>query len=348
MKFINSNIVDIDIDYNQAIDELIIQNCPKLNSISANGCKLKKLVIEECPKLTNISAYGNKLDKLELKDFLELRKVYLPFNFIKELEIKDCPKLEILQCNNNHLKNLKVNHLTNLKSLHCYRNWDLTRLNCNDLVNLENILAQECNLNFAGILHCVNLEVLDLAENKLSNLNVTKCKELRWFSCRDNFLTRLILKNNQFLEFLSISNNYFSPMDVKNLSHLTNLETLIIGLHLPSDASEEERKLMGFAKGGYNKWFGSLEAFKDMKFLTNLYINNTDIDEGLEYLPKGVKIFCCYPNTKEAKVKKIFDQWKQMKEDEGYGSSESTRPTSPEPTEPQELEQDKPSYFGWL
>src|SRR5205823_1043050 len=108
------------------------------------------------------------------------------------------------------------------------------------------------------------LKELDAAENNLSSLNIKNCRELRIFSCRDNWIKKINLENKNFLEFLAISNNQFPPMDVKTLSHLTNLETLIIGLHLPGDISKEERQIRGQMKGNYNKFYGSLEAFKDM------------------------------------------------------------------------------------
>jgi len=61
--------------------------------------------------------------------------------------------------------------------------------------------------------------------------------------------------------------------DLSFLSHLVNLEELEI-------------------KG--NHFFGSLEPLQKLNKLKKLDISNTDIDSGLEYLPEGVKLFCCF------------------------------------------------------
>jgi len=132
---------------------------------------------------------------------------------------------------------------------------------------------------------------LDLAENELTSLDVSRCKKLIEFSCRDNFLTELDLTSNINLGALYISNNFFPPTDVNKLSHLKNLQRLIIGIHIPNDIKigfdDRCHRLANYYK--YNAWYGSLESFKDSK-LTMIKISDTDIDKGLEYLPESLSL----------------------------------------------------------
>jgi len=45
-----------------------------------------------------------------------------------------------------------------------------------------------------------------------------------------------------------------------------------------------------------------------------LYIEETDIDGGLEYLPETIENFLCTANRKEAKVKSIDDELSPFKD----------------------------------
>jgi hypothetical protein len=50
-------------------------------------------------------------------------------------------------------------------------------------------------------------------------------------------------------------------------------------------------------------FYGSLEPLKNMEKLKKIFISNTDISEGLEYLPDNCQEFYC--NTSEYKYKSI-------------------------------------------
>ncbi|CAG8765914.1 252_t:CDS:1, partial [Ambispora leptoticha] len=59
-------------------------------------------------------------------------------------------------------------------------------------------------------------------------------------------------------------------------------------------------------KNIYNRFFGSLENLKGLTNLTELDINATDIDNGLEYLPtENLYMFYCASKREEAGVEKI-------------------------------------------
>jgi len=84
-----------------------------------------------------------------------------------------------------------------------------------------------------------------------------------------------------------------------------------VGIFLPNDISDEEKKKRQQRYKEYNRFFGSLENFKSIKTLGTLSINDTDIDQGLQYLPNLNDPdfnFHCQPLFIERKVAKIHDQ----------------------------------------
>jgi len=142
------------------------------------------------------------------------------------------------------------------------------------------------------------LSHLSCSKNRLSEIDLSGSKELTIFTCSDNQFTSLDLKNNSKLGFLDCGNNNFSEQDLSFLSKLTNLQFLLLG-------SDNEEKI---EQGIYNRFHGSLESLQKMSKLQLLDVSNTDIDNGVEYLPSNIEIlYCSAHNRKEAKVQAIFN-----------------------------------------
>jgi len=139
----------------------------------------------------------------------------------------------------------------------------------------NNLTSLDCSQNF-------KLRVLDCSGNKLTELNVNACLELKALDCSKNFLTELVTEYNHELEELNISNNNFPTQDLSFLSHLVNLKIVMVGNIHP------------LAQGAYNKFKGSLQVLSDLTQLEELDISNTDVNNGLEYLPSNVKKIRCW------------------------------------------------------
>ncbi|CAI2175662.1 4164_t:CDS:2 [Funneliformis geosporum] len=99
------------------------------------------------------------------------------------------------------------------------------------------------------------------------------------------------------LASLHFMGNNFPEQDLSMFSKFTNLEFLEIG-------SCHNR----ISEGVPNRFYGSLEPLKDLKKLNWLIIEDTDIDSGLEYLPKSVEKFNCSVNRKkDAKCQVLYN-----------------------------------------
>jgi len=96
-----------------------------------------------------------------------------------------------------------------------------------------------------------------------------------------NLLTNLDLSQNFKLEELNIDNNNFSEQDLSFLGHLSKLKKIWLGNNIEWRISQ----------GIYNRFVGSLKFLKEMEKLELCDISNTDLDDDLEVLSKGINDF---------------------------------------------------------
>jgi Leucine-rich repeat (LRR) protein len=121
-----------------------------------------------------------------------------------------------------------------------------------------------------------NLVVLDCSRNEITDLDLSACSNLKELYCHNNHLSSLrfldSLPRPEKLTHLNISGNKFASRELNFLSKFKNLEKLFIG---------------------DNEFRGSLRALEGMDNLKEVNISDTDIDSGLEYLPKNLKEIHC-------------------------------------------------------
>jgi hypothetical protein len=89
--------------------------------------------------------------------------------------------------------------------------------------------------------------------------------------------------NRETLTELYLYNNNFHQQDLSFFTNFINLRELSLG------TTEQVR----ISDGLINRWTGSLEHLKNLTKLVILYIGNTNLDSGLEYLPVSLeRIYC--------------------------------------------------------
>jgi Leucine-rich repeat (LRR) protein len=144
-----------------------------------------------------------------------------------------------------------------------------------------------------------NLKHLDCGANEISNLDISNLVNLEILECGGNNLTSVdFLKkipNPEKLKKLNIVVNNFSKQDLSCFGHLINLKELEIR---------------------NNSFVGSLEFLKHLTKLEILDIVNTDVDNGLEYLPDSLQEFYCWQNS-DKQVKTIDQELKRYGKPKG-------------------------------
>jgi hypothetical protein len=154
-------------------------------------------------------------------------------------------------------------------------------INLSDLGNLKRIDIENCNLKSLNLSGLERLEELYCIEGFLTSLNLSDLGNLKTLVCSRNFLTSIDslnhLSNPEKLECLTIYDNNIKPTDISIFSRFVNLETLKIGTTKES-----------LQKNKRNKFYGSLESYKNLTKLESICIEATDVDRGLEWLPEGI------------------------------------------------------------
>ena len=161
----------------------------------------------------------------------------------------------------------------------------------------------------------INLEGLGCHDNQLTSLDLSQCGNLERISCAINQFTSVDFLNTlphpEKLNFLLIFNNNIQSTDIACFSKFINIKSLKIG-------TTNNYRLDG---DKHNKFFGSLKSYQNLTKLKRICIEATDVDSGLEYLPKslakeiarrkaGIKYESieCSPHGTSAKCKVIQDQ----------------------------------------
>lgn len=193
------------------------------------------------------------------------------------LNLTDFSNLVDLACEGNKLTNLDVSNCSRLLFLNCGAN-NLTNLNVSNNSALK-------------ILFCHN-------NKSLTKLDVSNNSKLVKLDCSDCNLTTLDLSNNQQLERLYCYSNNFATSDLTTFSQLTNLKRLIIG-------NWEKDKIN---QNIYNRFTGSLQPLQLLINLEGLNIKNTDINDGLEYLPDSLTAFYCNANLRPTSLVAELEQ----------------------------------------
>ncbi|WNE40006.1 MAG: hypothetical protein GBAus27B_000073 [Mycoplasmataceae bacterium] len=168
----------------------------------------------------------------------------------------------------------------------------------------ELVLRQK---NLSGTLNVsdfVQLEELYCWGNQLTYLILPPNNKLRIIGCANNHLTDFDYTqlNPHICTDLRLFNNNLAPTDLAVFSPLVNLTILDIGNE--NDWVEQ---------GQGNQFYGSLVALDNCPKLNYLAITNTNINQGLEYLPESLETFVCYSwagtNWQVQEIEQEIKQW---------------------------------------
>jgi hypothetical protein len=152
---------------------------------------------------------------------------------------------------------------------------------------------------------------LDLSNKNLEgSLDLSSFKNLEELNCSNNRLESLKLNTSPLsverLKTLILTDNCFNTLNLKDLTFFTpftNLKKLEIGNY-------EKTRIFR------NCFNGSLEKLENLNKLELLDISNTDISEGLEYLPDNLStenVKCSVDERPESRVKVVGGKIKGFK-----------------------------------
>ncbi|CAG8461815.1 14962_t:CDS:2 [Racocetra fulgida] len=156
------------------------------------------------------------------------------------------------------------------------------KLIVSDLPNLEKIECGNNNFTSIELANLPKLTYFNANNCQLTEIKIENCPEINYFNASNNHLNNtgfLDSLNPEKLTTLSIHSNNFPEQTLETFAKFINLQQLFL------DNNDKAK----FRKGIYNRFIGSLKPLQNLTKLEILSIGVTDIDSGLEYLPKSLR-----------------------------------------------------------
>lgn len=104
-------------------DELVIRDCPNLNSIVAVECCTGKLKLSNLDSCVSVDCVGGELRSLTISNCPSMRLIDCRDNMVSKLSFTGCNGVDVLRCSSNNLRKLDVSMLPNLQDLDCTENY---------------------------------------------------------------------------------------------------------------------------------------------------------------------------------------------------------------------------------
>ncbi|CAJ0824735.1 6767_t:CDS:10 [Entrophospora sp. SA101] len=268
--------------YMTTLQEYLNEEYP-INQETQRSTFLQEIVVDKYNQFRNID--GGELDLI----------LNCSNNQINSLNIKQCLNLTLLELYNNPIANFEIfGYDNNIEKMQ-------GSLKLNNIPNLVSLTLPESKIDYLEVINCPKLQTINCYGNKLvdvkleqlnnlTNLSCSKnqlkkidlsgCPNLESLECFDNQLEKLDEnKENEKLEKLDIASNNFPKQDLRFLIGLINLKVLKLG---NNNQTKIENKIV-------NRFDGSLGFLKYNSKLVELDISHTNINSGLEYLPKSIE-----------------------------------------------------------
>ncbi|CAG8836462.1 20905_t:CDS:2, partial [Gigaspora margarita] len=311
-----AEVKKLDVSEKDLEGHLDLRDFTNLKELSCNQNYLTSLDLGENKEVEELDLSDNNFFKQDLSfvsNLVKLKKLQLSNNFFNGSlkPLQKLTKLEQLDINNTDI-NSGLEYLpTGLTYFNCCNDYLLSNrpeAKATELYNKElhekypiserrkeiiklNISNKELKgaLKLKGFF---KLKELDCRNNQLTNLDLTDCKGLSFLYCDNNELSNLnFLESVDKLEKLSVSSNKkFLHKSLADLIILKELRELNVS-NCPLE--------------------GNLKHLKGLNRLINLNITNTNISEGLEYLPESCKKLYC----NNEKLAEELDESKCSKEE---------------------------------
>jgi ribosomal protein S17E len=155
------------------------------------------------------------------------------------------------------------------------------------ILDINKILEKVENIQLSGDLNLndfPNLEKFFCSGHLINSIDLTKCPKINSITCQSCILTKIKFPKEakDKLIFLDLTSNNFPKQDLSMFSELVKLRYL----HISN-----------------NNFFGSLEFLRNLNNLSQLRIEYTNLETGLEFLSDSVKNFYCSKSEENIRQK---------------------------------------------
>ncbi|MFN8273825.1 MAG: T9SS type A sorting domain-containing protein [Flavobacteriaceae bacterium] len=229
------NLESLKCDFNQ-LTSLDLSNLIHLKQVSAIGNNILSINTTNLPQLEKLDVHFNSLSSLNVSALSNLKELDCSANiFISSLDVGSLNQLERLicggnqissldvagltnlielSCDSNQLQTLAVDNLTSLEILDCSANQQISSLNLNNLLNLQQLSIADCHLSNIDLSPFVNLKYLNVSNTLFNTLNISQQTALEILNCSGLGMSSLDLSHNPLLSTLNCNNNLLTSLEI--------------------------------------------------------------------------------------------------------------------------------------
>ncbi|MBR4636034.1 MAG: hypothetical protein IKO51_06670 [Clostridia bacterium] len=183
-------------DYNYALADLNISDCPAMQRVFCDGTLVSELDLSNKPLLYSIGCSDTQITELDVSGAPQLCFLNCAFSNISSLDLSNCNLLYSVTCGACGLEELILPaELETPLIVNCTLN-ELTELDLSHCLALCGLYCSDNHLTSLDVTHCPNLKYLDCSVNELTEIDVSHCPLLRQFYCTQNRITQFFLMNN--------------------------------------------------------------------------------------------------------------------------------------------------------
>lgn len=189
--------------------DIIAQNCNNLINVSVSNIsnpQLENLDLQQCDNLNSVSVTNGVLKNLFVSNCGSLNTIYVPNNDLIGLDIDTCLNLNALDISGNQFTSINVTQNSNLQDLF-FNNNNISEIDISQNSNLQNLLFNNNTISEIDVSQNILLEMLACDYNQLSTLDMSNNQNLQHLDCTNNQLTTLFVKNGSQEVINNFSNN---------------------------------------------------------------------------------------------------------------------------------------------
>lgn len=217
-------------------------NVSTLQSLTELDCRLNpnltSIDVSRCTNLETLTCNGNIFTNLDLSHNLNLKVLFF-LGAQNLLDLRLSTSIEHLEISHApHLLSLDLAQYKNLRDVHIWNCINLSSVNLAELLDLDGLQIDNCNLSEIDLSGCPNLKylrvkgnqftkapnlplglrLLDIRSNHVPDLDLSKYLDLETLYCRDCQIPVLDLTKHTKLVLLDCNENPITELDLRYTS----------------------------------------------------------------------------------------------------------------------------------
>jgi len=231
---VGSHIKSLELRNNPLLTDLIVCDCPDLETMDISNCKnlydlrcdrtkLSRIDVSNCKKLYQFNCFEcPNLTSINVTGCTDLCYFRCWDTPVASIDVSTCEKLAEYLCDRTNMTRLDLSHNGGITVLRCMEGKLQEIILPNSLVHTIDCHdnPQLTTLNISGNSH---LRTIDFSNTQVESVDLSVCAVLNLIFCKHTPLSSLHLTNCPILESLNCANTKLTSLDLSNCKNLDDV-----------------------------------------------------------------------------------------------------------------------------